>query len=61
MWGWLGGAKVSCIFCHRGIQLRLAYSWVRTAIVAVGKGRGVGVGGGGGMFLLAHLSIKCSW
>ena len=44
VWGWSGGAKVSCILCHRGVQLILAYSWARPAIVEVGKGRG-------GMFL----------
>ena len=33
-----------CILCHRGVQLILAYSWARPAIVEVGKGRG-------GMFL----------
>ena len=43
-WGWSGGAKASCILCHRGVQLILAYSWARPAIVEVGKGRG-------GMFL----------
>ena len=43
-WGWSGGAKVSCILCHRGVQLILAYSWARPAIIEVGKGRG-------GMFL----------
>ena len=32
-------AKVSCIFRHRGIQLILAYSWVRSAILVAGKGR----------------------
>ena len=37
--------KVSCILCHRGIQLRLAYSWARPAILAAGKDSGV-------MFLL---------
>ena len=42
--GWSGGAKVSCILCHRGVQLILAYSWARPAIVEVGKSRG-------GMFL----------
>ena len=41
---WSGGAKVSCILCHRGVQLILAYSWARPAIVEVRKGRG-------GMFL----------
>ena len=37
----LGGAKVSCIFCHRGVQLILAYSWARPAILVAGKGREV--------------------
>ena len=40
MWGWSGGAKVLCIFHHRGVQLILAYSWARPAILVVGKGRG---------------------
>ena len=40
-----GVAKVSCILCHRGVQLILAYSWARLAILVAGKGRG-------GMFLL---------
>ena len=39
--GWLGGAKVLCIFCHRGIQLILAYGWARFAILVAGKGREV--------------------
>ena len=38
--GWSGGAKVPCILCHRGVQLILAYSWARPAILVVGKGRG---------------------
>ena len=42
--GWSGGAKVLCILDHRGVQLILAYSWARPAILVVGKGRG-------GMFL----------
>ena len=29
--GCLGEAKVSCILCHRAIQLILAYSWARLA------------------------------
>ena len=37
---WSGGAKVSCILCHRGIQLILAYSWARPAILVAGKDRG---------------------
>ena len=32
--------KVSCIFCHRGVQLILAYSWARPAILVAGKGSG---------------------
>ena len=38
--GWLGEAKVSCSFCHQGVQLILAYSWTRPAVLAAGKGRG---------------------
>ena len=53
--GWSGGAKVSCILCHWGVQLILAYSWARPAILVAGKGRG-------GMFLfLLFLHIhSCS-
>ena len=42
--GWSGGAKVLWILHHWGVQLILAYSWARPAILVVGKGRG-------GMFL----------
>ena len=42
--GWSGGAKVLCILHHWGVQLILAYSWARPAILVAGKGRG-------GMFL----------
>ena len=42
--GWSDVAKVSCILRHRGIQLILAYSWARPAILEADKGRG-------GMFL----------
>ena len=42
--GWSGGAKVLCILHHWGVQLILAYSWARPAILVVGKARG-------GMFL----------
>ena len=42
--GWSGGAKVLCTLHHWGVQLILAYSWARPAILVVGKGRG-------GMFL----------
>ena len=38
--GLSGGAKVLCILDHRGVQLILAYSWARPAILVVGKGRG---------------------
>ena len=31
--------KVSCIVRHRGVQLMLAYSWTRPAILVAGKGR----------------------
>ena len=41
--GWSGGAKVS-ILRPRGVQLILAYSWARPAILVAGKGSG-------GMFL----------
>ena len=37
--GWSGGAKVSCTSGHRGVQLILAYSWARPAILVAGKGR----------------------
>ena len=37
--GWSGGAKVSCTSRHRGVQLILAYSWARPAILVAGKGR----------------------
>ena len=37
--GWSGGAKASCILRHRGVQLILAYSWARPAILVAGKGR----------------------
>ena len=42
--GWSGGAKLLCILHHWGVQLILAHSWARPAILVVGKGRG-------GMFL----------
>ena len=42
-WGWLGEAKVSCILRYRGVQLKLAYSWARPAVLAEGKGRGENV------------------
>ena len=50
-----GGAKVSCILCHRGVQLKLAYSWARPPILVAGKGRG-----GMFLFLLFHNFYSCS-
>ena len=38
--GWLCEAKLLCILCHQGIQLILAYSLARPAILVSGKGRG---------------------
>ena len=38
--GWLGEAKVSYILCHWGIQLILAYSWAKPAVLAAGKVEG---------------------
>ena len=43
----MGGSGVGTLWCiihHWGVQLILAYSWARPAILVVGKGRG-------GMFL----------
>ena len=40
VWGWSGGAKVSCILRHRGVQLILAYNWARPVTLVAGKGRG---------------------
>ena len=31
-------AKVSCILHHQGVQLILAYSWARPAVLAAGRG-----------------------
>ena len=42
--GWSGGTKVACILSHLGIQLILAYSWARPAILVAGKGGGWGGG-----------------
>ena len=39
--GWSDGVKVLCILCHRGVQLILAYSWARPAIIVAGNGREV--------------------
>ena len=38
--GWPGVAKVSCILRHRGVQMRLTYSWTRPVILVAGKGWG---------------------
>ena len=37
--GWLYGTKVSCILDHWGVQLILAYSLVRLAVLVAGKDR----------------------
>ena len=36
--GWSVEAKVSCILHHQGVQLMLAYSWARPAILVADKG-----------------------
>ena len=46
---WSGVAKVSCILHHWGVQLILAYSWARPAILIAGKGRG-------GIFFISSVS-----
>ena len=38
--GWSGVVKVSCILRHWGVQLILAYSWARLAILVAGNGSG---------------------
>ena len=53
--GWSGGAKVLCILHHWGVQLILAYSWARPAMLVVGKGRG-----GMFLFLLFLYFLSCS-
>ena len=52
--GWSGVAKVSCILCHRGVQLILAYSWARPAILVASKGRG-------GMFFISSVFFSLSF
>ena len=37
--GWSGVMKVSCILRRRVVQLILAYSWAKPAILVAGKGR----------------------
>ena len=49
MRGWLGVAKVSCILRHQGVQLMLAYSWARPAVLVADKGRG--------QIFLSHLLV----
>ena len=49
---WSGGEKVSCTSRHQCVQLILAYSWARPAILVAGKGRR-------GMFLFL-LFLHCS-
>ena len=38
--GWSGDVNVSCILRHQGVQLILAFSWARLAILVADKGRG---------------------
>ena len=54
--GWSGVAMASCILRHRGVQLKLAYSWARPAILVAGKGRG-----GMFLFLLFLHFHSCSY
>ena len=44
--------NVSCILRHWGVQLILAYSWARPAILVAGKGRG-----GGNVFISSVSSL----
>ena len=37
---WSRVAKVSCILRHRGVKVKLAYSWAMPAILVAGKSRG---------------------
>ena len=37
---WSGGAKVSCILRHWGVQLILVYSWARLGILVADISRG---------------------
>ena len=60
-------AKVSCILRHQGIQLILAYSWARLAILVAGKGRGeccyapaIFNGGVWGEHVVSPLSVRLS-
>ena len=46
-------AKVSCILRHQGVQLILAYSWARPAVLLAGKGRG-----GGDIFISSVSSLS---
>ena len=53
-----GGGEVrqrSCILCHQGPQLILAYNWARPAILAAGEGRG-----GMFLFLMFHHILSFS-
>ena len=54
---WSGVAKVSCILRHRGIQLILAYSWARPAILVEGKGIG-GMHSFFCFFAFIHVSLS---
>ena len=37
--GRLDEAKLSCMLHHLGVELILAYSWARPAVLVAGKGR----------------------
>ena len=52
----LGDAKVSCIIHRRGVQLILAYSWARPAVLVASKCRG-----GMFLFLLLLYFHSCSF
>ena len=63
---------MSCILCHWGVELRLADSWARPAILVAGKGRGgmlvdsrarpailvAGKGRGGNVFVSSLSSLS---
>ena len=52
-WGWSDVAKVSYILHQWGVQLILAGSWARPAILVSGKGKGRG-----GMFISSVSSLS---
>ena len=50
------GSGNGVVYLHRGVQLKLAYSWARPAILVAGKGRG-----GMFLFLLFLHFHSCSY